>query len=48
MTLDHYTAAMVTVNVVVSVIALWQRHYTSYEARRARRKRRQKKAARQP
>lgn len=43
MNLNHYTAAMVTINVIIAAIALWQRHYTSYEARRARRKRRDKK-----
>lgn len=43
MELEHYTAAMVTINVLVAMFAAWQRHYTSYEARRARRKRRAKK-----
>lgn len=39
MNLEHYTAAMVTINVGVAIFAAWQRHYTSYEARRKRRKR---------
>lgn len=39
MRLEHYTAIMVTLNVVIAVIALWQRHQSASEARRRRLKR---------
>lgn len=43
MDLVEYTAVMVTANIVIQCIALWQRHQSAYEARRRRLKRQRRK-----
>lgn len=45
MDLQNYTAAMVTVTVVINIVALWQRHQSASEARRRRLKRLRRKQA---
>lgn len=42
MTLGEFTAVMVTLNVAIQCVALWQRHQSASEARRRRVKRAQK------
>lgn len=38
MTLEYYTAIGVTLQLVLAIVATWQRHHTTAEARRRRRK----------
>lgn len=47
MSLTLFTAIMVSVNVLIQCVALWQRHQSASEARRRRIKRNQKRLLRE-
>jgi hypothetical protein len=43
MSLGEFTAIMVSINVLIQCVALWQRHQSASEARRRRLKRQAKR-----